>query len=69
MLDVQYDLRTQPERVRCSTCGRGELRGCRREHGSYWGRRDTLPLKVQEQLKGVDQEVCLQLIYETGTTP
>ena len=34
MLDVQYNLRTQPGRVRCSTCGPGELRGCRREHGS-----------------------------------
>ena len=25
-----------------------------------------MPLKVQEQLKGVDQEACLQLIYESG---
>ena len=68
-LDVQYNLRTQSGRVRCSTCRLGELRGCRREHGSHWGRRDTVPLKVQGQLKGVDQEVCLQLIYETGQRP
>ena len=27
MLDVQYNLRTQPGRVRCSTCRPGELRG------------------------------------------
>ena len=45
MLDVQYNLRTQPGRVRCSTCGLGELRRCRREHGSHWGRRDTVPRK------------------------
>ena len=45
---------------------RSELRGCRRELGSHWGRRDTVPQKVQGQLKGVDQEACLQLIYETG---
>ena len=44
----------------------GELRGCRREHGSHWGRRDTVPLNVQGQLEGVDQEACLQLIYEIG---
>ena len=69
MLDVQYNLRTQPGRVRCSTCRPGELRGCRREHGSHWRRRDTVPLKVQGQLKGVDQEACLQLIYETGQRP
>ena len=68
-LDVQYNLRTQPGRVRCSTCGLGELRGCRREHGSYWGRRDTAPLKVQRQLNGVDQEACLQLIPGTGQRP
>ena len=30
---------------------------------------DTVPLKVQGQLKGVDQEVCLQLIYETRQRP
>ena len=66
MLDVQNHLRTQPGRVRCSTCRPGELRGCRREHGSHWGRRDTVPQKVQGQLKGVDQEACFQLIYETG---
>ena len=35
MLDVQYNLRTQPGRVRCSTCRPGGLRGCRREHGSH----------------------------------
>ena len=69
MLDMQYHLRTQPGRVRCSTCRPGELRGCRREHGSHWGRRDTVPLKVQGQLKGVDQEVCLQLICKTGQRP
>ena len=69
MLGVQYNLRTQPGRVRCLTCGPGELRGCRREHGSDWGRRDTAPLKVQRQLNGVDQEACLQLIYETGHRP
>ena len=69
MLDVQYHLRTQPGRVRCSTCRPWELRGCRREHGSHWGRRDTVPLKVQWQLKGVDQEVYLLLIYETGQRP
>ena len=58
MLDVQYNHRTQPGRVRCSTCGPGELRGCRRAHGSpHCGGRDTVPLKAQEQLKGVDQEV------------
>ena len=69
MLDVQYNLRTQPGRVRCPTCGPGELRGCRREHGSHWGRRDPLPLKVHWHLKGVDQEACLQLSYETGARP
>ena len=45
------------------------LRGCRREHGSHWGRRDAVPLKVQGQLKGGDQGVSLQLIYETGQRP
>ena len=35
MLNMQYHLRTQPGRVRCSTCRPGELRGCRREHGSH----------------------------------
>ena len=30
------------------------------------GGRDTAPLKVQEQLKCVDQEACLQLDCETG---
>ena len=45
----------------------GGLRGCRREHGSHWGRRDTVPRKVQGQLKGVDQEACLQLIYDPWT--
>ena len=53
MLDVQKNVRTQPGRVRRSTYGPVELRGCRREHGSQWGR-DTVPLKVQGQLKGVD---------------
>ena len=33
MLDEQYYLRTQPGRVRCSTCRPGEFRRCRREHG------------------------------------
>ena len=28
-----------------------------------------MPLKVQAQLNGVDQEVCLQLIYKTGQRP
>ena len=69
MLDVQYILRTQPGRVRCSTCRQGEFRGCPREHGSHWGRRDTVPLKVQGQLKGVDRAVCLQLTFETGQRP
>ena len=69
MLHDQYYLRTQPGRVRCSTGGPGELRGRRREHGFHWGRRDTEPLKVQEQLKGVDQEACFQLIYESGQRP
>ena len=31
-----------------------------------WERRDTVPLKVQGQLKGLDQEACLLLIYESG---
>ena len=52
MLDIQYCLRTQPGRVRCSTCRPGELRGCRREHGSHWGRRDTVPRRLQVQMKG-----------------
>ena len=69
MLDVQHYLRTQPGRVRWSTCRPGEFRGCRREHGFHWERRDTGPLKVQGQLKGVDQEACLQLIYESGQRP
>ena len=69
MLDVQYHLRTQPGRVRCSTCRQGEPRGCRREHGSHWGRRDKVPLNVQGQLKDVDQEVYLQSIYESGQWP
>ena len=68
MLDVQYNLRTQPGRVRCSTGGPWELRGCRREHGSHRGR-DTVPLKMQEQLKGMVRDICLQLIYETGERP
>ena len=68
MLDVQYNIRTQPGRVRRSTCRPGELRGCRREHGSHWGRRDTVPRKVQGQLKCVE-EACLQLIKETGQRP
>ena len=46
-----------------------ESRGCRREHGSHWGRRNTVPLNVQEQLKDVDQEVYLQLFYEIGQRP
>ena len=69
MLDVQYNLRTQPGRVRCSTCRPVELRGCRGERGSHWGRRDTVPLNVQGQLKDVDQEVYLQLIYESRQRP
>ena len=69
MLDVQYNLRTQPGRVRCSTCRPGEFRRCRREHGSHLGRRDTMPLNVQGQLKDVDQEVYLQLVYESGQRP
>ena len=69
MLDVQYNLRTQPGRVRCSTGRPWELRGCRREHGSHRGRRDTVHLKVQGQLKGVDRDICLQLIYKTGQRP
>ena len=31
-----------------------------------WERRDIVPPKLQGQLKGVDQEACLQLIYESG---
>ena len=69
MLDVQYYLRTQHRRERCSTCRPGEFRGCRREHGFHGERRDTVPLKVQGQVKGVDQEACLQLIYESGQRP
>ena len=34
-----------------------------------WERRDTVPLKVQGQLKGVDQEACLQLMYESAQRP
>ena len=60
VLVEQYNLRTQPGRVRCSTC---------RSHGFHWERRDTVPLNVQEQLKGVDQVACLQLIYESGQRP
>ena len=63
MLDVWYHLRTQPGRVRCSTCRPGELRGCRREHGSI-GVDETLGRAGR--LKGVDQEVHLPLIHETG---
>ena len=69
MLDVQYNLTTQPGRVRGSTCRPGELRGCRREHGSHCGRRDTVPLNVLGQLKDADQEVYLLLIFETGQRP
>ena len=69
MLDVQYNLCTQPGPVRRAPGGPGELRGCRREHGSHWGQRDTVPLKVQGQLKGVDQKTCIQLICETGQCP
>ena len=64
MLGSQYNFRTHPGRVRCSTGGPGEFRGCRREHGSHWRGRDTLP-----QLKCVDQEVCLQFIFKTGQRP
>ena len=32
-------------------------------------RRDAVLVKVQGQLKGVDQEACLQLIYESGQRP
>ena len=35
MLDEQYCQRTQPGRVRCSICGPGEFRGCRRGHGFH----------------------------------
>ena len=69
MLNKQYYLKNQLGLVRCSTCRPAEFRGCRREHGSHRGRRDTVPLKVQWQLKGVDQEACLQLIYESGQRP
>ena len=69
MLDMQFNLKTQPGRMRCSTCGTGKFRGCRREHGSHWGPRDAVPLKVQGQLKGAGKEVTLQLIYETGQRP
>ena len=69
MHDAQCNFRTQHGRVRCSTGTPGELRGCRREHGPNWIRRNTVLLKVQEHLKGVDQEVSLQLIYETGQRP
>ena len=60
MLDMHYNLRTQPGRMRCTICGPGELRGCRREHGS---------LEIQGQLKGGDQEISLHLIYGTGQRP
>ena len=60
-LDVHNNFGTQPGRVRRSL-GPGELRGCRRDHGSHWGGRDPVPLKVQGQLKYVDQEACLQLV-------
>ena len=69
MLDEQYYLGTQPGRFRFLTCRPGEFRGCRREHGFHRGRRDTMPPKVQGQLKGVEQEACLQLIYESGQRP
>ena len=60
MLDIHYKLRTQPGRMRCSNCGPGELRWCRREHGS---------LKVLWQLKGGNHGISLHLIYETGQRP
>ena len=66
MLDVQYNFRTQPGRVRCSTCRPGEIRGCRREHGSRWGRRDTVPLNVQGQLEEVDQEPVSSIKLDNG---
>ena len=59
MLDVQYNIRAQPGRVRCAPSAPRELRGCVREHGSHWGGRDTVPLEAQGQLKCVDQKTCL----------
>ena len=67
--DVQYNIRTPSGLVGRLPSGPGELRGCRREHGFYWEGRNSVPLKVQGQVKGVDQEVYLQLIYEIGQRP
>ena len=64
----------------CSTTSGLSLDGCDVrlvDRGSFegananmvWGRRDTVPLNVQGQLKDVDQEVYLQLIYESRQRP
>ena len=48
MLDVQYNLRTQPGRVRCSTCRPVKLRGCRREQVSIGDDETLCPEGVGE---------------------
>ena len=66
MLNVYNTIGTQPGRVRCPLDGSGELRGCRREHGSHFGARDPMSQNAQEQLKCVDQKIYLQMTYKTG---
>ena len=46
--------------------GSTEIRGRRREHGYHRGGRDHVLLRVHGQVKCVDQEACLQLIYKIG---
>ena len=51
---------------------RVSFEGVRREHGPNWGRRNTVPLKVQGHMKCVFQEVGLQSrfpIDKVGSTP
>ena len=48
---------------------RGSFEGADANLIPIGGRRDTVPLNVQGQLKDVDQEVYLQLIYEIGQRP
>ena len=69
MLDVQYNLRTQPGRCDVRLVDRENFEGADANMVTIGGRRDTVPLNAQGQLKDVDQEVYLQLIYEIGQRP
>ena len=69
MLDVKYNLRTQPGRVRCSTCRLEWSFEGANANMVFIGVDEAVYLMVKGQLKDVDQETCLQLIYEIGQRP